>query len=240
MNARIWFAQFHLSSDHNRVEVTTGLEPEDATVLTNTAKNIRGTVPFVQCTGGGFIDLASGGVHQALKANVNVANVPVTVGMEGATAGTKATTFLARLLQYRIPGVVGKLLPFTWEAKGQGTPGVDATLFGLGSKTSTANGAAYQLGTLDTGETMYAALHVISRSGTNPTLDLVIASDNAEGFPSTTARITFAQQTAVGSEWKSLAGPIATDDWWRAQWTIGGTATPTFDIVVAVGIATNP
>ena len=179
-------------------------------------------------------------MSDALRANVNVANVPVTVGLEGATVDTKAMLFLTRLLQYRTPGVVGTLLPFDIAASGQGTPGVFGYLMGLGSKTSTANGTAIQLGTLDTGETMYAALHVISASGTSPTLDVVIASDNDSGFASGVTRITFAQKVAAGSEWKSLAGPIATDDWWRATWTIGGTDTPTFDVVIAVGIATNP
>ncbi|OFW37654.1 MAG: hypothetical protein A3J29_06165 [Acidobacteria bacterium RIFCSPLOWO2_12_FULL_67_14b] len=240
INPRIWFAQYHLSADHSRCEVASGHEPEDGTVFTHTAKAVRGTLPFVELKGSGFVDFASGGVHQVLKGNVNVANVPVTIGMEGATVDTRATLFLARLLQYRTPGVVGKLLPFEYDAKGQGTPAVDGYLFGLGSKTATANGTAIQLGTLDAGETMYAALHVISASGTSPTLDVVIASDNAEGFPSGVTRITFAQKTAAGSEWTSLAGAVATDDWWRAQWTIGGTDTPTFDIVVAVGIAPNP
>src|SRR3990167_10602028 len=226
LNERIWFAQYHLSADHNRADVSMGHEPEDATVLTDTAKAMRGTLPFVELKGQGFVDLASGDIHEVLKANVNVANVPVTIGMEGSTVDTRATLFLARLLQYRIKGVVGKLLPFEYDAKGQGTPAVDGRLFGLGSKTATGNGTALQLGTLDTGETMYAALHVISASGTSPTLDVAIASDNDSGFASGVTRITFAQKVAAGSEWKSLAGPIATDDWWRATWAIGGADNP--------------
>jgi hypothetical protein len=57
------------------------------------------------------------------------------------------------------------------------------------------------------------------------------------GFPSPATRLTFAQKTAAGYEFKSAAGAI-TDDWWRVDWTIGGTATPTFSFVVAVGIFT--
>lgn len=240
LNGRLWFAQYHLSSDVNQIDVATGCDPQDATVLTNTARNMRGTLPYVELKAQGFVDLASGGVHQVLQSNINVANVPVTVGMEGAVADTHATLFLAKLLQYKKAGVVGKLLPFDISASGQGTPAVDGYIFGIGSKTTTANGTAIQLGTLDATETMYAALHVISASGTSPTLDVLITSDNASNFASATTRITFAQKTAAGSEWKSLAGAVATDDWWRAQWTIGGTDTPTFDVVIAVGIATNP
>lgn len=238
-DARIWFSQYHLSAAHQSLDLTTGHDSADGTVFTNTAKNMRGTLPFVELQGQGFMDFAGDGIADVLRANLNVADIPVTIGLEGAVADTKATIFKARVLQYVTAGVVGQLLPFTFEAKGQGTPGVDATIFGLGSKTATASGTEAGLGVLATGQTMYAALHVMSVSGSSPTLDVIIESD-ATGFATPTTRMTFAQKIAVGSEWLSLAGPIATDDFWRATWTIGGTGTPTFDIVVAVGIATNP
>lgn len=239
INPRIWFGQYHLSADHQKAEITAGHEPQDATVFSNTAKNIRGTLPFVELTGEGFMDFAASGVADALRANLNVANIPVTIGMEGAVADTKVTTFLARVLQLQHQGSVGTLFPFSLTAKGQGTPAVDGVLAGVGSKTATANGTEQALGTLDTGETLYAALHVMSVSGSSPTLDVIIESD-ATGFATPTTRLTFAQKTAAGSEWLSLAGPVATDDYWRATWTIGGTGTPTFDLAIAIGIVTNP
>jgi hypothetical protein len=48
---------------------------------------------------------------------------------------------------------------------------------------------------------------------------------------SPTDKITFAQHTDTGSEFKSAAGPI-TDSWWRVKVTVVGTAT----IFVVVGI----
>lgn len=238
IDARIWFAEYALSSDHNRLELTVGHESQDGTVFTDTAKRVVGTAPMVNLTGAGFVQFGNTGVHAALRGNLNVSNVPVTIGMEGGDDGTKAEFFLAKALQYSTGARAGELLPFTWSAGGQGVPSVDGTILGVGSKTSTANGTARQFGTLDSTERMYAAQHVIAASGTSPTLDTVIASDNAEGFSSGTTRLTFAQKTAVGSEWLSLDGPVATDDWWRAQWTIGGTDTPTFSVVIVVGIVT--
>ena len=239
INPRIWFGAFHLSDTHSHAELTMGHEPEDATVFTDTAKNVRGTLAFVELVAQGFIDFGNNEVHEVYRGNINVADIPVTIGMEGAVDGTKAEFFEAKVLQYRIPGVVGKLLPFHMTAKGQGTPSVDGTIMGIGSKTSTANGTARQLGAVTATQVLYAALHVISVSGTTPTLNVVMASDNAEGFASGVTRLTFAQKTAAGSEFLSAAGAI-TDDWWRAQWTIGGTGSPTFDVVIVAGIATNP
>ena len=240
INPRIWFAQYHLSADHNQVAVTSGREEVDNTVFTNTAKSMRGALPFVECTGEGYVEFGNNNVHEVLRSNINTADVPVTIGMEGATDQTSAVFFKANLLQYNINGVVGQLLPFSWQAKGSSTPAVQGKIFGIDSKTSSANGTSNQLGVLAAGETMYMALHVLSVSGTSPTLDVIITSDNASGFSSATTRKAFAQKTAVGSELISLAGPIATDNWWRAQWTIGGSSTPTFDIVIVCGITTDP
>tara|TARA_R110002020_G_scaffold16485_1_gene58153 strand:- start:6 stop:743 length:738 start_codon:yes stop_codon:yes gene_type:complete len=240
INPRIWFAQYHLSADHNQVSVTQGKEEVDNTVFTNTAKSMRGALPFVEATGEGYVEFGNNNVHEVLRSNINTADVPVTIGMEGATDQTNAVFFKANLLQYNINGVVGQLLPFSWQAKGSSTQAVQGKIFGIGSKTATANGTANQLGVLATGETMQMALHVLSVSGTSPTLDVIITSDNGSGFSSPTTRKTFAQKTAVGSEYLTLAGPIATDSWWRAQWTIGGSSTPTFDFVVVVGITTDP
>ena len=240
INPRIWFAQYHLSADHNQVAVTDGREEVDSTVFTNTAKNMRGALPFVECTGEGYVEFGNNNVHEALRSNINTADVPVTIGMEGATNQSAAMFFKANLLQYNINGVVGQLLPFSWQAKGSSTPAVPGTIFGLGSQTASGNGSSNQLGVLAAGETMYFALHVLSVSGTSPTLDVIITSDTGTGFPSATTRKTFTQKTAVGSEFLSLAGPIATDSWWRAQWTIGGSSTPTFDFVLVVGITSNP
>ena len=85
------------------------------------------------------------------------------------------------------------------------------------------------------GKSMYAALHVISVSGTSPTLDVIVQSDDNSGFTTPTNRITFSQTGAVGAEWGSVAGAV-TDDYWRVSYTIGGSDTPTFAFAVTCGL----
>jgi hypothetical protein len=109
------------------------------------------------------------------------------------------------------------------------------TIMGTGAKTSTGNGTARQLGAVSASQKIRASLHVIAASGTTPTLDVTVRSDNGVGFASPATQITFPQRTAVGGEILTADGAI-TDDWWRVTWTIGGT-NPSFTIVVAVGIA---
>ncbi len=78
-------------------------------------------------------------------------------------------------------------------------------------------------------------MHVVAASGTTPTLDMIVESDDNSGITSGVTRITFTQEVAVGAQYATaVAGPI-TDDWWRVGWTIGGTG-PSFTVIVTVGI----
>ncbi|MEU4150833.1 hypothetical protein [Streptomyces sp. NPDC026659] len=72
-------------------------------------------------------------------------------------------------------------------------------------------------------------------SGTTPTLDVVIESDNGSGFPSPITQLTFTQANAISGQILRTDGTAITDDWYRVKWTIGGT-TPSFLFAVAFGI----
>ena len=102
------------------------------------------------------------------------------------------------------------------------------------ARTSSSTGTGRQLGAVASGKSMYAALHVISASGTSPTLDVILQSDDNSGFTTPTSRVTFTQATATGAEWGSVAGAV-TDDYWRISYTIGGTS-PSFAFAVTAGI----
>jgi hypothetical protein len=93
-----------------------------------------------------------------------------------------------------------------------------------------------ELGAVAAGQRVYAALHVIDPvSGTSPTLDVTLKSAALVGFGSPTTRLTFTQATEPTSELLSAAGAI-TDEFWRVDFSIGGTDTPTFPFIVVVGI----
>ncbi len=76
---------------------------------------------------------------------------------------------------------------------------------------------------------------MVAASGTTPTLDVTIESDDGVGMGSPTTRINFAQATAIGAQWATpVAGAIA-DDWWRVAYTLGG-ASPSFTFICIIGI----
>ena len=101
------------------------------------------------------------------------------------------------------------------------------------ARTSSGSGTAVQDAAVGSGQTLYAALHVIAASGGSPTLDVIVQSDDNSGFTSATNRITFSQATTTGAQWGSAVGPI-TDTYWRVTYTVGG-STPSFAFAVTCG-----
>ena len=240
-DARIYLAEFDLSGDHNKIELEVGVNESGNTVFGNTAESLKGTREFVTLAGQGFVTLGAGtGVHDTLTDKINIADVPVTIAPDGAVEGTYAEFFKASIARYKpFDGVdVGEHMAFAFSANGQGTQPVQGTIVGSGSKTSTGNTAQQELGATTSTTTIYAVQHVLSVSGTDPTLDTIIQHD-VTGFGTPTLALTFAQKTAVGSEFVEDSTFITSETFWRAKWTIGGTDTPTFNIVVVFGIESH-
>lgn len=138
-----------------------------------------------------------------------------------------------------LSGAVGQLIPYELDFNAIGTRLIRGQVGMTGVKTSTgsgvgASGLNVSGGVLST-QRLYAAVHVISTSGTTPSLTVVVESAAANTFASPTTRITFSPfTTSVGSSWQSVAGAI-TDTWFRMRWTISG-GTPSFTVFGAIGV----
>ena len=91
-----------------------------------------------------------------------------SVGPSGATVGELA--YLTKLLHssYTLLGQVGDVAP--WSAKGKGSWPVVRGAWGHPpgtARTATGTGTAVQLGAVTAGQRLYAAVHVLSVSGTS-------------------------------------------------------------------------
>lgn len=231
---KLWVGGYDLSGDLQGLDFQTEIDMQDDTVFGDTNRsNEPGLENFeVQHEG-----VWRSGVDAVFQSHKGLADVLATLtpvnGAEGAIAYFMRTT----QGEYEPGGQVGELFRFSVSLKASGGLGaVRGTLMLNNTLSSSGDGTARQLGALADGASLYAGLHVLSASGSSPTLDVVVESDSAEGFPSATERIAFTQATGIGSEWATpVAGPI-TDDWWRISWTIGGTGSPAFDAIVVVGL----
>lgn len=228
----LMFDGLDLSNYSRSVVLDCSADAKDSTCLGHTTRRRKGGLKDVALGAAGFFEAAD--PDASLFAAAGVSDKVITVSA-GQNLGDIAFFFKALLGEYQPFGAdVGELAGFQLNAGCNGEKLVRGTLMELSTQTASANGTGRQLVAVGAAEKVYAALHVLAVSGSSPTLDLKIQSDDNAGFTSATDRITFTQATAVGAQFGSLAGAI-TDDYWRAVWTIGG-GSPSFRIAVAVGV----
>ncbi len=236
-NCKLWLAQYDLSGYMNALGINDNPDMLDNTVFGNTAKSRKKGLSAVAANHEGLWD---GTAEDAIWNDFNATTIPMTISPVTGAEGDPAYSFLAQTAEYSLGGAVGELLKFTVKAENAGSGLVRGLILFNDTKDASSTGTAYELGAITAGQTMYAALHVISASASD-TLDVIIQSDNLQAFGDPQTRITF-NQVALGAggggtyEWQTYA-PAAgqTDIWWRIGYTIAG-AAPSFTFVVFAGI----
>ncbi len=223
LDARIYLESADMTGFSNKVEVTSSAVDLDRTTFASGGWNERTAGLFdSQVAIEGFfqaLDLTM--PDDTLWANLGAAGTAVTVVPTAGTVGSLC--YLGKTLEtdYKPGGKVGDLLGWSATLKGNTAIARGQILHPQGTaRTSTGNGTGVQLGAVLATQRLYANLHVLSVSGTTPSI---------------TVRLTFGADTALDGQALSVLGPI-TDTWWRATWTISGT-TPSFLFAVSAGIA---
>lgn len=232
---KLWLGGYDLTGAINALALEHGAEAVDCAVMGDVTRPMAGGLKTVAAQHEGLWD-AVAGLDAELFGRVGLADAPMSFAATDAAEGDIAYSFLALLAEYSPGANIRDLLRFS--VSGQAASGdglVRGTLMQNGAETATINGAGRQLGAVAAGQKLFGALHVTDGSGTAPTLDVTVESDDNAGFTSPVTQMTFSQQTGVGFEWATpVAGPIA-DDWWRLVITIGGT-TPSFDFAGILAI----
>ena len=233
--SKLWIRGYDFSGDMNSMSLEYGAELQDDTVFGDDTRSRKGGLKTVAFSHAGFWNAdGTDEPDDILFARVGLGSDVMTVAPETGAAGEAAYILNAITGEYNVGAAVGEMLGFTVTGESQSNL-VRGTIIHNASQTSTGSGSEYEVGAVASGEYLYAALHVLSVSGTDPTLTVKVQSD-ATGFASATDRITFTEATAVGAQWATpVAGAIA-DDFWRVNYTVGGTDTPTFEFVVTIGI----
>ncbi len=235
---KVYVDKWDFSGDTRGVELEMSPELQDDTVLGDGFRsNMLGIEPWVLQEEGIWVAGANK-IDANVAANKGLVDKLVTVACVDGAEGDIAYFARSTLGLYTLGGEVGEINPFSLRMEGTGSDRmVRGTILITGAKTATGNGTARQLGAVAAGDKLFAGLHVLAASGTSPTLDVIVQSDDASGFPSASNRITFARQTATASVYATPVAGAITDDWWRINYTIGG-GSPSFTFVVTVGIQT--
>jgi hypothetical protein len=101
------------------------------------------------------------------------------------------------------------------------------------ASTIDGNGTAVAMAGPTASQSLYAALHVTAYSGLTNVVFKVQSDDNG-GFSSATDRITFTTVTAIGSEWKSVAGSFSSETHLRVNVDVTGSGSVTWTVVFGV------
>lgn len=235
-DSSLWVHDVAVHNMANSLSLTQDRETSEATVFGNKARKSTLGLIVVQASGSGYIDFD--GEHAALSAGYTGSDALVVTAAPTSDDGDTAMMMPEGLTASWTPlnVSVGETAGMSVDISGRSkkAPISGRIMAGEAARTATGNGTARQLGAVTADETLFASLHVVGSSGTTPTLDVLVTSDDASAFTTPTTRLTFAQATGRTAEHLSTAGAI-TDDWWRVQWTIGGTS-PSFTFAVIVGI----
>ena len=159
----------------------------------------------------------------------------LSISPQAGAEGEIGYSFQTALSEYSPGAPVGEILAFSVSGEASSGPLVRGTILHNATRTANGQGSAFQVGAVGASQKLYAALHVVAASGTTPTLDVIVQSDDAMGMASPTNRITFAQASAIGAQWATPVAGAITDDWWRVDYTIGG-GGPSFTFVCIIGI----
>lgn len=224
----------NISGFSNSADLEMNAATIDTTVWGSPARQFVPGLREVKASIEGFWDGADNGLDEKLNLMIGGANKNFSMIPLGLTPGNVMFSFQAALSQYSMKGAPGDAFEFSIQAEGSGDL-IKQTLMEYGAKVASGNGTARNLGQVSTNQTLYGFMQVLAVSGTNPTLDVIVESDNAEGMTTPITRLTFDQATGVGAQKKTFTGLVG-DDWWRIKWTLGGTDTPSFLIAVGVGI----
>lgn len=230
-----------LSGDWTTIALRGGREPVEFTRGADNTRHSKAGLRSVAFEAEGIADLGADLQDEELASFVDLSDVPIIVTPVDGADGATAWGFKAEMGDFTPinGGAVGGPLNFRVSARASSSRLVRGLLAIPDTELSaTTNGTAFELGAVGATQKLYACVQCLAISGTNPTVDVVIAGDSVSTFLGTPeTQITFTQITAAGAyEWKEVSGALA-DTWWRAQVTIGGTDTPTTQIVVLLAIA---
>lgn len=237
-DASLWVHDVSVHDLANTLQVATAREVLDNTRFGGTARTNKVGLFTVAVSASGMADMTS--YDSKLHALHNNATSAVVSASATSADGDNAYTFRAlNTALSPFGGQVGALSALSVDAAGRaGVRPIRGTiLHPETARTATGTGTGRQLGAVSATQTVFGSLHVVAASGTLPTLDVVVQSDDANTFLSPTTRLTFSQATGLTAQFQSAAGAV-TDTWWRVSYTIAGT-TPSFTFIAVVGIAST-
>lgn len=228
-DAALWVGGYDLRGNMNAIAVEGDTDIKDCTTFGDGTRTYQFGMKVASFSGAGFLDSPIDAVNYA---NWGSDGVPVTIGKSRAE-GAIAFGMNALSTKYNNKMAMNELWSFAVTGQtSRRSFGRGRVMSIVSGASATANGTGRLLRGISVNKKAFALLHVTAASGTTPTMDVIIQSDDNVGFTTPTTRGTFSQVNAIASQLIDIDGAI-TDTYWRARYTIGGTG-PSFTFAVSL------
>jgi hypothetical protein len=237
-NVRCFAVAVDLTGNSNKIELSSEAEEKDATNYGSEGwKEVMGGLASAEISGEGQWEAGDPSkVDDGSWSQLGGVGPWSISANNSAAVGSLAYFTSALRSTYTLLDTVGEIAPWAGTAKGSWplVRGQFAHPPGT-ARTATGTGTGLEVGAVAAGARLYAALHVLSVSGTTPSLTARVESSADNTFAAPTTRLTFAAATAAGGQALRTDGSAITDTWWRVAWTVTGT-TPSFMFAATLGI----
>ncbi|MFF7180140.1 hypothetical protein [Streptomyces sp. NPDC008121] len=237
LDCRLFAVGADLSGASNKIEITAEHEDKDATNYRSGGwKEVLGGLASSEISGEGQWEAGDPARVDDASWAAFGGTGPYTVCPTDSVVGAVAYLTQGMRSAFSFGDAVGEVAPWSGTVKGSWpvARGQIAHPPGL-ARTASGTGTALDLGAVAAGQRLYAALHVLSASGTTPSVTARVESDVDGTFASPTTRATFTAATAAGGQILRTDGTAITDTHYRVAWTISGT-TPSFMFAASLGI----
>lgn len=237
LTPKIFLGSFAATNYLNALEWGVDMDTKDRTTF--------GDVPYAQyvgslktlvCTNNGFNDYAAAAIDEWQRANYG-SQQAVSLAYTGEATGNTVVISRGLLGGYRMANQsVGEIPAVALALQGSGTIVAEGQVTQISTGTITANGntTPVNVGAVSATQSIYAAIHVLSVTGTTPSATFQLASSTTSGGAYTVRGSAGTALTAAGWQWISAAGAF-TDTWWRLNVTVSGT-TPVFTVFASIAI----
>jgi hypothetical protein len=222
-----------VSAQSDELDVTTfcgGGYRQKITGLSSFNVNATGFQDYVATSPGSAFSSPTVLVSPGTTNTFTVAPTGDTVGNVAYFGQSKTTTLT------ELSGAVGEVAGFTLNTSGTNRLVRGAMLHPVLARTATGNGTAVAFTPPTATQSLHAAFHVHSVTGTG-TITFTVQTDDNDAFSSATTRITSSAFAAVGHGFGSLAGALAGETHIRVVYTISGFTSVTFSVASGVGVA---
>ncbi|MEW2177143.1 hypothetical protein AB0890_12540 [Streptomyces sp. NPDC005406] len=236
LDTRLFAPGADLSGASNKIELTSEIEDKDATTYRSGGwKEVLGGLGSAEISAEGLWEAGDPSMVDDASWSTLGGIGPYTVCPGDSVVGALAYVTSGMRADYKVGDAVGEIAPWSGTVKSSWplVRGQIAHPPGT-ARTATGTGTGLNLGAIPAGKRLYAALHVLSATGTTPSITARIESGDAT-FTAPTTRLTFAAATTAGGQILRGTGTAVADAYYRVAWTVTGT-TPSFMFAVSLGI----